>query len=179
MNEGVEAFVNEVAFESAKSSINDCSSIPDKNHWFMEKNMTYWKIGGPSSVLDRSILECVILTLLVNCALNDPKMTHINFGQARMLSGARSLQNGNFRVFSKIKAIPVLSVEVPFNPSLFNTDEYNSHRHYATRCRLHQSRIQKTSFDWAKPAKLTIFVNIQINQTNYQSFCRNCTSCYY
>ena len=88
VNEGVEVFVNEVAFESAKSSINDCSSIPDKNHQFTGKINAYWKIVASMSALDRSTLECVILMALVKCTRLTHKMMHSSVLQPRMFERA-------------------------------------------------------------------------------------------
>ena len=62
--------------------------------WSLTKSSRFRTTVGnySSSVLDRSILECVILTLLVKCARNDHKMTHNNFDQARMLSGSENFE---------------------------------------------------------------------------------------
>ena len=146
VNEGTTGF----AFANAIATTNDPVLSLTKINKFTKKIKAYWKIADSSSVPDRSILKCVILTPLVKCARFDHKMTHNNFDQPRMLSGSRSGQNEIFLYTNDL-------VEEPTCPSPFNSID----RSYATRCKLH-SRIQTTSFDWAKPDKLTIFVNTQI-----------------
>ena len=113
------------AFESAKSATNDCSLPLIKIASKITKITTHWKNRDSSSALNQSTLECVILTTLVKCARFHDKMTHISVPQARMFDGAQSLQNENFKFFTKINtsnllkclctpafSIPLLSLEM-------------------------------------------------------------------
>ena len=65
------------AFAIAKEAINDPVLSLTKINDFSRNCEIYWKIADPSSMLTGITGKCVILTLLVKCAQNDHKMTHI------------------------------------------------------------------------------------------------------
>ena len=65
------------AFATAKAAINDPVASLIKISEFHKICKSSWKIRDSLSVLTRSAEKCVILTPLVKCAQNDPKMIHI------------------------------------------------------------------------------------------------------
>ena len=159
------------AFAIAKEAINDpvwslTKIIDFQGLGFHKIFETYWKIRGPSSMLAQPTIKCVILTPLVKCAQNNPKMTHIIVTQARMLNGPRSLQNNiKFEIFKKSNTVPLQllkslcipqqlmkSLSIPLLTLEIMTTTIGTVQPAADCCKLHQVEY-RLPFDRAEPTK--------------------------
>ena len=161
------------AFVDAKAATNDpilsLTKIISFSK-FLRISGTFWETGGVLSVLSHQALKCIILTPLVKCAQNDPKMMHNSVIQWRMFDKPQLRQSDgeyeNFKFFKeksntvplhllKSLCIPIQlmkSLSIPLLTLEIMTTTIGIVQPAADCFKLHQSRIQ-TSFDRAEPTK--------------------------